>query len=81
MPLQAYRVEGTFRPSRGHAGTTPFGVEVTAADEAAARERVVSTLGSRHRVSRLGITIARVTALAPEQITDPVVRHALERGV
>ncbi|HLE96289.1 MAG TPA: 50S ribosomal protein L18Ae [Candidatus Thermoplasmatota archaeon] len=81
MSVQAFRVEGTFRMSRGHAGTTPFKVETTAADEGAARERVVSTLGSRHRVTRLGVKIARVTALTLDQVTDPAVRHALEKGV
>ena len=75
--MKAYRVEGTFRMGRI---TTPFTVETTAADEAGARERVVSTIGSRHRANRRLVEVRSVKALANDEVTDPAVQHALSKS-
>lgn len=78
MPQKAYRVDGHFRQGRIE---TPFSVEVLGADEAAASERVISTIGSRHRANRRLIAVSKVTPVAADQVQDPVVKHALAKGL
>ncbi|HEX2021757.1 MAG TPA: 50S ribosomal protein L18Ae [Candidatus Thermoplasmatota archaeon] len=65
--MKAFRVTGKFR--MGHI-TSPFTIETIGKDVKAAHERVYSTLGSRHRVNRHQIEIAKVEELRPDQITD-----------
>lgn len=74
--MKPYRVEGHFRMGRVE---TPFTVETVAKDEADARERVLSTIGSRHGVNRRLVHVTKVTALAPDQVTDAVVQHRLAK--
>jgi ribosomal protein L20A (L18A) len=54
-----------------------FAKEVAAADEAGARDRVLSILGSQHGVARKYIEIEAIAAIPPADVTSPVVRHAL----
>ena len=69
--MRAYRVEGTFPNGRQK---QPFTLDVVAADEAGARERVLSLLGSRHRVRRGQVTIAGIGSIRPGQSGDPHIR-------
>lgn len=78
MSQKAFRVDGHFRMGRIE---TPFSVEVLGNDEAAASERVISTIGSRHRVNRRLIAVSKVTVVAADQVADPVVKHALTKGL
>lgn len=71
---KAFRISGKFR--MGHI-TTPFSLETLGADENAARDRVFSTIGSRHRVNRHQIWIEKVEPLAADQVTDPVVEKKI----
>ncbi|HKZ90430.1 MAG TPA: 50S ribosomal protein L18Ae [Thermoplasmata archaeon] len=73
--MKAYRVRGRFRMGRDWQG---FAKEVAAADDAAARERILSVLGSQHGVARKYIEIAGVDEVAPADVRDPAVRHTLE---
>ena len=46
--MKGFRVTGSFDDVRQ--GKQPYSVEIAAEDEAAAREQVVSTFGSKHKV-------------------------------
>jgi len=69
--MQAFLVRGTFRMARDW---TKFAKEVAADSPDAAVERVVSDLGSKHRVRRDLVKIRDVTPIPLEQVQDPVVR-------
>lgn len=71
---KAFRISGKFR--MGHI-TSPFSIETLGADEKAARDRVLSTIGSRHRVNRHQIWIETVEHLAADKVTDPVVEKKI----
>lgn len=55
-----------------------FSKEVAAADEAGAREKVLSLLGSQHRVARRDVEIGEAAELPLNEIKDSAIRHALE---
>ena len=74
MPAKPYRVSGTFR--MGHV-TTPFTIETIGADPNAARDRVLSTIGSRHRVDRHHIEIKDVKEIKNEEVSDPAILKML----
>lgn len=73
--MKAYRVRGRFRMGRAWQA---YSKEVAAADEAAARERVLSVLGSQHAVARKYIEITDVAEVAPADLKDHTVRYAVE---
>ena len=51
-----------------------FEKEVAAEDAAKAKEKVLSDLGSKHRVPRKFVTVESVEELPAEKIEDQVVR-------
>ena len=53
-------------------------MEVASADEAAAVEKTMALIGSRHRVKRPLVKIEMVTLVKPEDLKDPRVKHLLE---
>ena len=75
--MKAFRVIGTFRVKdrEFRNDLQDFKVELAATDEKAAREKIVSNLGSHHRVGREEIFIEELKLLKNEEITDPVVKH------
>lgn len=73
--MKAYRIRGRFRMGRGW---QIFAKEIAAEDEPSARERLLSVLGSQHRVARKYVQIAEVTETAPSEVQDPAVRYAVE---
>src|SRR5437870_200835 len=52
--MKAFRINGRFRMGRGW---QPFSKELAAADEAGAREKLLSILGSQHGVPRKYVSI------------------------
>lgn len=74
MAVKPYRVTGEFW--MGHK-LSPFTQETIAADAEGAKDRVLSTIGSRHRVDRHHVTIKDVVELKPDQVTDVVVTKRL----
>ena len=72
--MQAFRVAGKFR--MGHI-TTPFTMETIANDEAGARDRILATIGSRHRANRHQIWIAKVDKIAAGAATDLTIEKRL----
>lgn len=75
MSTKPYQVEGDFQMGRVR---QHFVLQVVAKDEAAARERVLATLGSRHGVERRQIAIASVKGIKPEDVTDATARIELK---
>jgi large subunit ribosomal protein LX len=73
--MKAFRISGRFRMGRAW---QPFSKELAANDEAAAREKLLSILGSQHGVPRKYVTIATVAEVPPEQVEDHAVKYALE---
>jgi len=70
--MKGFRAKGSFKDKRNR---QVFTVEVAAENAEAAKERVLSNLGSRHKLKRWEITIDEITELAPADITDRLVQH------
>jgi len=75
--MKAFRISGRFRMGRDW---QPFSKELAAGDEAAAREKLLSILGSQHGVPRKYVSIAGVQEVAKDQVKDHAVKYALEAG-
>ena len=73
--MKGFRITGSFADARQ--GQQPFCVEVAADNEDAAREQIVSTFGSRHKLKRWQINITEVKELAPEEVQDHVVKYKI----
>jgi len=43
-----------------------------------AKEKVLSIIGSNHRVKRKKVEIKEVKELSPEEVEDPVVKYLIE---
>src|SRR5439155_25991958 len=73
--MKAFRISGRFRMGRRW---QPFSKELAASDEVAAREKLLSVLGSQHGVPRKYVTIAQVAEVPADQIEAHAVRYAVE---
>ena len=65
--MKGFRVTGSFDDVRQ--GKQPYSVEI------AAREQVVSTFGSKHKVKRWQIRIDDVKELSNDEIVNHVVKY------
>src|SRR5436189_6035250 len=70
--MKAFRISGRFRMGRAW---QPFAKELAAKDEVAAREKLLSILGSQHGVPRKYVAIATVEEVPKEQVEDHAVRY------
>ena len=70
--MKAYKVSGSFMM-----GTKwmKYSREVAAVDEAGAKERIFSDLGSKHKVRRRYIKIDEVAEVPVDQVEDLAVKH------
>jgi len=75
--MKAFKASGSFKMDKRR--RQKFRIEIAAEDKDAAVEKVLSTLGSRHRLKRREIEIDELVEIPPEEITDPVVEY-LVRG-
>ena len=73
IKMIGFRIAGSFRDVRQ--GMQPFNVEVAAENADAAKEQIVSTLGSRHKVKRWEIKVDSITEIPNDEITDHTVRY------
>ena len=73
--MKGFRITGSFADARQ--GQQPFCVEVAAEDEAAAKEQIVSTFGSRHKLKRWQINITEIKELTNDEVTDHVVKYKI----
>ena len=70
--MLVFRVQGSF-PSG--LNIQHFTMDVLGVDEVAARERLFSLIGSRHRANRRAIIIDDMKVIQPSDSSDPVVLH------
>ena len=75
--MQAYRATGSFTISKQNymSREQPFKIEVAANDEKDATHKIVSTIGSRHRVNRKNVSVTEIVPLKNDEITDLVVKR------
>ena len=74
--MRAFRASGSFRIAK--AKWQEFTVEVAADNEEDASHRVLSNLGSRHRLPRNHIRIKELNEIPGEEISDLVVQYLVE---
>lgn len=74
-PMNPFRVSGSFLMGRDR---SPFTIETLGDDENGARDRVLSTLGSRHRINRYNIKIDKVEKISVDDLSDPVVAKKIQ---
>ncbi|MCK9322670.1 MAG: 50S ribosomal protein L18Ae [Candidatus Methanomethylophilaceae archaeon] len=70
--MKAFRVIGSMADPRKR---QPFSIEMSAEDEAAVREKTLSTLGSKHKLKRQQIEITSVTEISVDQIESHVIKY------
>ncbi|HUV24483.1 MAG TPA: 50S ribosomal protein L18Ae [Methanomassiliicoccales archaeon] len=73
--MRAFRVIGTFKIDKKW---KDFKLEVAAEDVEGATDKVLSTLGSRHRLNRKEIQIQDIAEISVEDISNPTVRYLVE---
>jgi len=73
--MKAFLIKGTHADKRQ--GRQIFSVEMAAEDEAAVREKALSTLGSQHRLKRWQIDISEISELSAGKVTDHVVKYQI----
>ena len=73
--MQAFKVSGKFLMGRNR---QPFTIEVATSDEINAREKVLSIMGSKHRANRRSITIEKIEAISPDEISDQTVEYQVK---
>ena len=68
--MKAFRAHGSYRAGKRD---QPFSVDVVATNQDSAIETVLSTFGSRHRVTRRFIVIDGIAEIDPSESSAPVV--------
>ncbi len=74
MSEKIWRASGEYKKKRRK---FVFSRELLGEKEAHVRERILSELGSRHKVKRREITITEIKEIKPEEITDLDLRKYL----
>ncbi len=74
--MKAYRIEGKFLMKDVW---QPFRKEIIGENEEDAKERILSIIGSRHKVKRRMIKIDNIVELKEEEVQDPLVKYILEK--
>jgi large subunit ribosomal protein LX len=74
--MKAFKVIGTFKVEKQR--WQDFKIEVAAEDEEGATEKVLSSLGSRHRLNRKEIEILEILEIPGDEISDLVVKYMVE---
>ena len=68
--MKAFRAHGSYRAGKRD---QPFTVDLVATDEDDAMERVLSTFGSKHRVTRRFILVDGIVEIDPADSSAPTV--------
>ena len=74
--MKAYRIEGKFLMKDVW---QPFRKEIIGENEEDAKERILSIIGSRHKVKRRMIKIDNIVELKEEEVQDPLAKYILEK--
>ena len=64
-------MHGSYRAEKRR--NQPFSVDIVATDEDGATEKILSTFGSKHRVTRRFILVDNITEINPADSTAPTV--------
>ncbi|KUE73435.1 50S ribosomal protein L20 [Candidatus Methanomethylophilus sp. 1R26] len=72
--MKAFLVTGSFADPRKE---QPFSIEMAADDEAAVREKALSTIGSKHKMKRWQIKIDKVEEIPADQVQSHVVKYQI----
>ena len=72
--MKAFLVTGHFADPRKE---QPFSIEMAADDEAAVREKALSTIGSKHKMKRWQIKIDKVEEIPADQVQSHVVKYQI----
>ncbi len=73
--MKAFRVTGDYADRRQ--GRQPFSIEMAAADDAAVKEKALSTIGSKHKLKRYQINITDVSEIPAGEVTNLVVKYQI----
>ncbi len=73
--MKVYRVKGTFKMGRGW---QKFTKDIMDENEERAREKILSIMGSKHRVLRTNIKIDYINEVDLEKVDDPVITGLME---
>lgn len=74
MTTKVWRVQGEYRKNKRKFG---FVKEMIASKESHAKERIMSDVGSRHRVKRGDIEIKKIEEIQPEDVQSLELRKIL----
>ena len=74
MSSKIWRATGAYMKNKR---SLTFSRELLAEKEAHVREKILSELGSRHRVKRKEIHIAEIKEIKPEEVTNFEIRKIL----
>lgn len=72
--MKAFRITGSYADPRKR---QPFTIEMAAEDEAAVREKALSTLGSKHKLKRWEIDITEIVEIPADQVVNHVVKYQI----
>lgn len=72
--MKAFRVIGNYADPRQRQS---FSVEMAAEDEAAVKEKILSTIGSKHKLKRWQIDITSVEEISADRITNHIVKYKI----
>lgn len=73
--MKVFRVNGTFRMGRNW---QDFTKEILSESEEAAEEKILSIIGSKHRVKRTNVNIEDINEIAEDEVEDQYVLDVLE---
>jgi large subunit ribosomal protein LX len=74
MSSKVWRAVGKYKKKRK---TYRFSKEMISSKESHVRERVLSELGSRHRVKRKDVVITKIEEISPEDVSSLELRKVL----
>ncbi len=76
--MKAFKITGTFKMGRNK--DQPFTKEVLATNKNQAKEKIYSDLGSKHKIKRNFIDIAKVQEISADEIESPLIKGLLKKG-
>ena len=71
--MKAFRANGSFKT--GKFTWQKYSIEIAAENEAGVTEKVLSDLGSRHKLKRTEIKIDEIKALKADEVVSPTVQY------
>ena len=73
--MKAFSISGSYEDVRYV--RQPFCIEMAAEDAESVKEKVLSTIGSKHKLKRTQICIKEIKELSADEITNHVVKYQI----